>query len=84
MNEQVASGTAYYQEYIEESFQLTLGEAILGIRYTDVPQRFPEATFTPSVRLTVIDGEVYVLDEGTPPGLEPLPEEAGILQTRRH
>ena len=84
MNEQIASGTAYYQEYVEEDFQLTLGEAILGVRYTDVPRRFSEVAVTPSVRFSVIDGELYLLDEGAPPGLDPLPEEAGILQARGH
>ena len=79
MNEKITSGTAYYKEYIEENIQLTLGEAILGIRYTDIPQRFPQTAATPNVKLTVIDGELYLLDEGTPPGLESLPKEAGIL-----
>jgi len=82
MNEQTTSGTAYYQEYIEENFQLTLGEAISGIRYTDVlPQRFTPTPATSRVRLAVIDGELYLLDEGVPPGIEPLPEDAEALQS---
>lgn len=81
----VTDGTDNYYEYISENFQLTHGEAIAGIRYIDIPpQRFAPTIASPTVRLIVIDGELYLLDEGAPPGWEPLPEDAGILQARRH
>lgn len=83
MNEQIGSGTdAYHREYIAENFQLTLGESISGIRYSDVPQKFPETMGIPRVNLTIIDGELYLLDRGSPPGLTPLSDNAGILLVR--
>lgn len=80
MNEQNASGTTYYEEYIAENFQLTFAEAILGIRYTDSPQKLPEPAAIQNVNLTIIDGELYLMNEGVPPDLKSLPEDAGILQ----
>lgn len=82
MDEQgrIASGTnACDKEYVQESFQLTLNEVILGIRYTEVPERFSENENIPPVNLTVIDGELFLVRDEPPPGLIPFPENAGLL-----
>ena len=69
--------------FIRESFQLTHGEAIAGIRYTNVPpQGFSPADGAPTVRLIVIDDELYVMDEGSPPGLDGVAEDAGAPGSR--
>ena len=77
-------GTDDYGAYVRESFQLTSGEAISGQRVVDVslPSYDPTKPF-PSIQLVVLDGDLYVLDEGAPPGVEPLAEDAGLLHARR-
>lgn len=80
----ISSGTAYYLEYLEEYFQLTLNETINGIRYSHYPAQFSqEQDFQKqdlqTQTLMFIDGELRVLNEGPPPGLVPLDNNAAIL-----
>lgn len=78
INVQITSGTAGIEEYKEENFQLTYDEVISGNR------NIYQAGFSslPTPRLTVIDGNLFVLHEGAPPNSRTLPESAGILKVR--
>lgn len=77
-------GTDSSQRYTSEDFQLTHGEAIAGMRYIDVPpRRFSPDAESPTIRLVVVDSELYLLNQGSPPDMEPMPESAGILEARR-
>jgi len=80
MYEQAASATADYAGYVIESFQLTHDEAVSGVRYAERAERFPFPFNVPPVHLVVVDGEIFVVDEGAPPNLKPLSEDAGILR----
>lgn len=82
MNEQIASGTADYSVYRAENFQLTYDEAISGLRYVETSLRFSPSGAGPSVHLVMVDGELFVLNEGAPPDLKPIPKEAAILQVK--
>ena len=80
MGDQISSSTARFEEYQEEDFQLTHGEAVLGVRYGYIPERVSYAIGFPDTRLIVIDGELRVLEDDAPPGLKPLSNDAALLR----
>ena len=80
--EQSVSSTAYVPMYVRYQFQTTRSGDLVFSEGIWMQDSFPEEKQGPSMpemHLAVIDGELYLLDEGAPPGLEPLPEDAGIL-----
>ncbi len=85
----ISSGTAYFPEYIEEHFQVTINETIDGIRHSYYPAQFSQGQNIQERDLLtqtfiIIDGEFRVLDEGPPPGLVPLENNAAILNIEEY
>lgn len=66
--------------FIEEDFQITMGEMIEGIRLIPVTDVSPFNAEFPKIKYTLIDGELRPVVDEAPSGLIPLLMEAGLLQ----
>jgi hypothetical protein len=82
MLSQLLSSTNKFAAFIEENFQLTHSEMVAGIQYPRYLHSFRELAISHPVKLIMIDGVLHRVNEGAPPGLNPLPEEASILRAR--
>ena len=82
--EQIESGTAFVQLFVEENFQLTHDESVLGVQYgSGVPEyQMHEISPDETLKLVVIDGELRPVRDDAPPDLRPLSQRARILQVR--
>lgn len=81
--EDIDSGTANYKNFIEGYFQLTYDEALLDIHYHgDLPKYSELPAEDPPLKFLVLDGELRIVDEGSPPDMEPLSKDAGLFQAR--
>lgn len=65
-----SSGTAGSpgSEFIEQNFQWTSSEELMGIQYIDLPfvQNWPTVDKVEPVELVVLDGEAYEIKKDTP------------------
>lgn len=74
---QASDTTAIVRDYVAYEFQLTRAEKM---QIREAQPALPKFHGPVSnVNLVVIDGEVCVLSEGSPPGFDALPEHAGLL-----
>ena len=76
--EQVYSGTAYYDLYKEEDFQLTFTEASSGTRFYYSPEREVLQSSPYKSKLVLLDGEYRPVVDGSPEGLIPFTAESRI------
>lgn len=80
---QYDSGSAGFTLYIEENFQLTHDEAIMGQRRLMNMTDDVDPNDDTKIKLVVIDGEVrYIIEDELPPNSVCLPPNSALLNVQ--